>query len=85
MAQRILNGTFSYPEDFDQATKEMCKECARIRLLVPKDSMKLSSQKRIGRDSGKGNKSPHPLWKPAFILDTILQDANRTTLHIFMQ
>jgi hypothetical protein len=33
----ILNGTFDYPPDFDDATKEILQECAKIRLLVPKD------------------------------------------------
>jgi hypothetical protein len=83
-AQRNLNRTYSYEENFAQATKEICKECACIRLLVPKDSMKLSITKMIGSDSGKGDKISHPLQNQAFILDSILQDANWTTLHIFM-
>jgi hypothetical protein len=29
-AQQILEGTYNYPKDFDQATKEICQECARI-------------------------------------------------------
>jgi hypothetical protein len=29
-AKAILDGTYVYPEDFDQATKEICLECARI-------------------------------------------------------
>jgi hypothetical protein len=37
IAKMILNGTFKYPPDFDEATKEILQECARIRLLVPKD------------------------------------------------
>jgi hypothetical protein len=44
-AQRILNGTYSYPEEFNQATEEICRECACIRLMLPKDSMKLSITK----------------------------------------
>jgi hypothetical protein len=27
-ARAILNGTYTFPPDFDQATKEICKECA---------------------------------------------------------
>jgi hypothetical protein len=33
----ILNGTFDYPSDFNDATKKILQECAKIRLLVPKD------------------------------------------------
>jgi hypothetical protein len=29
--QRILEGSYIYPEGFDQATREICEECARIR------------------------------------------------------
>jgi hypothetical protein len=41
-AERILNGTYTYPNDFDNVTKEICKECAWIRLKVPKDSLDLT-------------------------------------------
>jgi hypothetical protein len=41
-AERILNGSYEYPDDFDQATREICEECAKIRLKIPKDSMNLS-------------------------------------------
>ncbi len=53
-AQRILNGTYSYPEKFDQATKEIYRECACIRLTVPKDSMKLSIMKEDSKQQWKG-------------------------------
>jgi hypothetical protein len=26
----VLDGTFVYPKDFDEATKEICRECAEI-------------------------------------------------------
>jgi hypothetical protein len=41
-AERILNGDYNYPDDFDKATKEICEECARIRLKVPKNSINLT-------------------------------------------
>jgi hypothetical protein len=41
-AERILNGSYDYPDDFDQATREICEECAKIRLKIPKDSMNLT-------------------------------------------
>jgi hypothetical protein len=41
-AKQKLNGKYTYPDDFDKATREICEECARIRLKVPKDSINLS-------------------------------------------
>ncbi len=38
-AQAILDGTYVYPPNFDQATKEICKECARIQAMIPQDSL----------------------------------------------
>jgi hypothetical protein len=38
MADAILARTYIYPPSFDQAMREICKECARIRLMIPKDS-----------------------------------------------
>ena len=40
VAQAILEGTYQYPVDFDQATKELCEECARIRTVIPKNSIR---------------------------------------------
>jgi hypothetical protein len=53
-AQRILNGTYTFPEDFDRATKEICKECAHIRLMVPKDSLNLTIMKDDWKRQWKG-------------------------------
>jgi hypothetical protein len=39
MADVILAETYVYPPNFDQATREICKECACIRLMIPKDSV----------------------------------------------
>jgi hypothetical protein len=39
MARGILTGTYIYPSDFDQATREICEECARIRTMIPKESL----------------------------------------------
>ena len=36
----MLEGTYIYPADFDEATRELCEECAQIRLTVPKDSVR---------------------------------------------
>ncbi len=41
MADGILAGTYVYvyPPNFDQVTREICKEYAHIRLMIPKDSV----------------------------------------------
>jgi hypothetical protein len=36
-AHSILAGTYVYPEDLNKATKELCRECALIRQIVPQD------------------------------------------------
>lgn len=38
-AKAVLDGTYDYPDDFDEATRELCEECARIRLSVPARSV----------------------------------------------
>jgi hypothetical protein len=38
-APAILAGTYQYPPEFDKATKEILKECTKIRLMIPKDSV----------------------------------------------
>ena len=37
-ANAILEGTYQYPPDFDEATKKIIQECALIRIRVPKNS-----------------------------------------------
>ncbi len=44
MARNILNGTYSYPMGFDEATKTLCQACTRIRGIVPSDSVSLVVQ-----------------------------------------
>jgi hypothetical protein len=38
-AQSILSGKYNYPDNFDQATREILEECARIRLTIPIDAV----------------------------------------------
>ena len=38
-ARQVLAGTYSYPEGFDQATRELCEACARIRRGIPPRSV----------------------------------------------
>jgi hypothetical protein len=55
-AQRILNRTYTFPEDFNQATKEIYKECAHIRLMVPKDSLNITIMKDDLKRQWKGQR-----------------------------
>ncbi len=45
MAADILEGRYAYPEDFDQATQELCEECALICKIIPKNSVKIKMTK----------------------------------------
>ncbi len=38
-SQKILDGMYDYPQDFDEATKEILQECALIRLKIPPSSL----------------------------------------------
>ena len=38
-ARSILAGSYKFPPDFDQATREILEECAEIRRTVPKNSV----------------------------------------------
>jgi hypothetical protein len=38
-AKAILDGTYKFPPDFDQATKEILLECTRIRVMIPINSL----------------------------------------------
>jgi hypothetical protein len=55
-AQQILEGTYNYPKEFDQATKEICQECIRIRLMVPKDWLNLAIPKEDWKRQWKGQR-----------------------------
>jgi hypothetical protein len=48
-ARAILDGTYDYPETFDEATKELCRECAFIKQIVPKDSVGIKMTKKDHR------------------------------------
>jgi hypothetical protein len=41
----ILNGTFEFPPNFDEATKEILQECARIWITVSKNLVETSISK----------------------------------------
>jgi hypothetical protein len=37
IARAILEGSYEYPPDFDQATREIFEECTKIWLTIPVD------------------------------------------------
>jgi hypothetical protein len=45
VAEDILEGRYEFPEVFDQATRELCEECALIRKIIPKNSVKIKMSK----------------------------------------
>ncbi len=38
-AQSVLDGSYDYPPDIDEATKELFEECAKIQSIVPANSV----------------------------------------------
>jgi hypothetical protein len=40
-----LDGSYIYPEEFDQATKELCIECTLICKIIPENSVKIKMTK----------------------------------------
>jgi hypothetical protein len=53
-AQQILDRLYPYPPDFDQATKEICEKCARIRMMIPRDSLNTTITKYDWKWQWKG-------------------------------
>ena len=60
-AQSILDGSYTFPDDFDVATRELCEEFARIRLKIPKDSLRMTINKEEwARHWSKAIEKTHP-------------------------
>jgi hypothetical protein len=38
-AQSVLDGSYNYPPDINEATKELFEECAKIKMIVPANSV----------------------------------------------
>ena len=55
-AERILNGTYKYPDDFDRATREICEESASVRLKVPRDSINLTINSKDWKMQWRGRR-----------------------------
>jgi hypothetical protein len=39
MARSVLDGSYDFPPDIDEATKELFEECAKIRSIAPANSV----------------------------------------------
>ena len=37
-AKKVIDGTYEFPDNMDEATKEICEEVARICQMIPKES-----------------------------------------------
>jgi hypothetical protein len=70
IAADILEGRYMYPEEFDQDTKEMCKECALIRTIIPKNSVNIKMTKEDYRAHWKRAKEETSSPSQASILGT---------------
>jgi hypothetical protein len=45
VAADILEGRYAFPEDFNEATRELCEECALIRKIIPKNLVRIKMTK----------------------------------------
>ncbi len=54
IARAILTGTYTFPPDFDQATREICEECAHLREMIPINSMDIVITKEQWQRQWKG-------------------------------
>jgi hypothetical protein len=79
----ILNGIFGYPPDFDKATKEIFQECVKTRLLVTKDSVGISTQKKTGEITADLQRKSLLCWYPGGTLDTTMRASTQHTFPTF--
>jgi hypothetical protein len=55
-AKAILSGQDDYPPNFDQATREICEECARICCMILKDTISTHVSKEDYQRQWKGRR-----------------------------
>jgi hypothetical protein len=70
-SHEILEGTYDFPPDFNQATNQILQECAAIRLKIPESSVNATiMKKKIGTSIGAEPKRKPPPLYPEGILGT---------------
>jgi hypothetical protein len=55
-AKAILSGQYTYPPEFDQVRQKICKECAGICCMIPKDSISTHVTKEDYQGQWKGRR-----------------------------
>ena len=81
-SHKILEGTYVYPPDFDQATKEILQECAAIHLQIPKSLVNTMIMKEDwGNHLGRTKEETPPLYLDG-ILGTTRRAYNQGIPHI---
>ena len=55
-AKAILDGTYEFPPDFDTATKEILRECAMIREMIPASSLNTRITKEEWKQQWRGRR-----------------------------
>jgi len=55
-AKAILDGTYDFPPDFDQATKEILLEYARIQVMIPINSLNMLITKEEWKQQWRGRR-----------------------------
>ena len=55
-AKAILDGTYKFPPNFDQATKEILLECVRIRVMIPINSLNMLITKEEWKQQWRGRR-----------------------------
>ncbi len=55
-AKAILDGTYEFPPDFNQATKEILLECARIWVMIPINSLNMLITKEEWQRQWRGRR-----------------------------
>ena len=69
--EEVLDGTFWYNPDFDQLTKDLCEELAKIGTVIPKIPSATSFGTDSGESSGAERERKLPLLNQACISVTI--------------
>ncbi len=78
-AADILEERYEFPENFDQATRELCEECALIRKIIPKNSVKIKMSKKDYIAHWRRAKEETSSSRSGFTLGTTWPESNPST------